>query len=34
MNTVRNSHSVGDGLANMFRNLTHGRRLNRGAAWG
>ncbi len=34
MNTVRNSHSVGDGLANMFRNLTHDRRLNRGAAWG
>ncbi len=34
MNTVRNSHSVGDGLANMFRNLTHGRRINRGAAWG
>ncbi len=34
MNSVRNSHSVGDGLANMFRNLTHGRRINRGAAWG
>ena len=34
MNTVRNSHSVGDGLVNMFRNLTHGRRINRGAAWG
>jgi hypothetical protein len=34
MNTVRNSHSVGDGLANMFRNLGRGRRLNRGAAWG
>ena len=34
MNTVRNSHSVGDGLVNMFRDLTHGKRLNRGAAWG
>lgn len=34
MNTVRNSHSVGDGLADMFRNLTRGRRINRGAAWG
>jgi len=34
MNTVRNSHSVGDGLADMFRNITRGRRINRGAAWG
>ena len=34
MNTVRNSHSVGDGLAAMFRNLTHGRCINRGAAFG
>jgi len=34
MNTVRNSHSVGDGLAAMFRNITHGRRINRGAAFG
>jgi len=34
MNTVRNSHTVGDGLAAMFRDLTRGRRLNRGAAWG
>ncbi|MFZ1041365.1 MAG: hypothetical protein WCA79_10670 [Anaerolineales bacterium] len=34
MNTVRNPHSVGDGLATMFRNITRGRRLNRGAAFG
>ena len=34
MNNVRNSHSVGDGLAAMFRNLTRGKRINRGAAWG
>ena len=34
MNNVRNSHSVGDGLANMFRNITRGRRINRGAAFG
>ena len=34
MNTVRNSRSVGDGLASMFRNLGRGKRLNRGAAWG
>ena len=34
MNTVRNSQSVGDGLAAMFRNISRGRRINRGAAWG
>ncbi len=34
MNTVRNSQSVGDGLADMFRNITRGRRINRGAAFG
>ncbi len=34
MNTMRNSRSVGDGLMAMFRDLTRGRRLNRGAAWG
>ncbi|HEY9152912.1 MAG TPA: hypothetical protein VIN60_08510 [Anaerolineales bacterium] len=34
MNTVRNSRSVGDGLANMFRDLKRGRRIHRGAAWG
>jgi len=34
MNTVRNSHSVGDGLIAMFRDITRGRRVNRGAAWG
>ena len=34
MNTVRNSRSVGDGLASMFRGLGRGRRINRGAAWG
>ena len=26
--------NTGDGLAGLFRNLTHGRRLNRGATWG
>ncbi len=26
--------NTGDGLASLFRDLTHGRRLNRGAAWG
>ena len=34
MNTYRNTHSVGDGLAAMFRDLTRGKRINRGAAWG
>ena len=34
MNNVHNSHSVGDGLATMFRNVTRGRRINRGAAFG
>ncbi len=34
MNTYRNSNSVGDGLAAMFRGLGHGKRLNRGAAFG
>jgi hypothetical protein len=34
MNNVRNSHNVGDGLAAMFRNVTRGKRINRGAAWG
>src|SRR5689334_23334785 len=26
--------NTGDGLASLFRDLTHGRRINRGAAWG
>jgi hypothetical protein len=26
--------NTGDGLASLFRDLSHGRRLNRGAAWG
>lgn len=34
MNTYRPSRSVGDGLAKLWRDLTHGRRFNRGAAWG
>jgi len=34
MNTYQNKRSVGDGLAAMFRNITHGKRLNRGAAFG
>ncbi len=34
MNTMRSSRSVGDGLKAVFRDLIHGRRLNRGAAWG
>ena len=34
MNTYRNSRTVGDGLAAMFHNITHGKRLNRGAAFG
>ncbi len=34
MNTMRNPRSVGDGLKAVFRDLAHGRRINRGAAWG
>ena len=26
--------NTGDGLASLFRDLTRGRRFNRGAAWG
>ncbi len=35
MNAVQSSHSrVGGGLRNLWRGLTRGRRLDRGAAWG
>ncbi len=34
MNTVRPMRTVGDGLKALWRNLTRGRGLNRGAAWG
>jgi hypothetical protein len=34
MNTYRNTRSVGDGLASMFRGLGRGKRINRGAAFG
>ena len=34
MNTYRPSRSVGDGLSKLWRDLTHGRQFNRGAAWG
>jgi len=34
MNTVRSTRNVGDGLKSLFRGLTTGRGLNRGAAWG
>ena len=34
MNTYRSNRSVGDGLSKLWRDLTHGRQFNRGAAWG
>ena len=34
MNSYRPSKSVGDGLSKLWRDLTHGRQFNRGAAWG
>ena len=34
MNTVRSTRSVGDGLRGLWRDLTRGRGLSRGAAWG
>lgn len=34
MNTTRSTRSAGDGLLALWRDLTHGQRLNRGAAWG
>ena len=34
MNTYRSTRSVGDGLAKLWHDLTHGRQFNRGAAWG
>lgn len=34
MNTYRSNRSVGDGLRGLWRNLTRGRRLSRGATWG
>jgi hypothetical protein len=34
MNTVRSTRNIGDGLKSLFRGFTHGRGLNRGAAWG
>ncbi|MBI2759643.1 MAG: hypothetical protein HYX49_13350 [Chloroflexi bacterium] len=34
MNTYRPTRTLGDGLAKLWRDLTHGRALNRGAAWG
>ncbi len=34
MNTVRSTRSLGDGLRGLWRDLTRGRGLSRGAAWG
>ncbi len=34
MNTSRSTRNIGDGLKSLFRGFTHGRGLNRGAAWG
>jgi hypothetical protein len=34
MNTVRSTRGAGDGLRAMWNDLAHGRRFNRGAAWG
>ena len=34
MNTVRSNGNVGDGLKGLWRNIRHGRTINRGAAWG
>jgi hypothetical protein len=34
MNTVRSSRSAGDGLRALWSDLTRGRHLDRGAAWG
>lgn len=34
MNTVRSTHSAGDGLRALWRDISHGRGLSRGAAWG
>ena len=34
MNSVRTMHGIGDGLAALWRGLTRGRGLSRGAAWG
>lgn len=34
MNNYRPTRSVGDGLSKLWRDLTHGRQFNRGAAWG
>jgi hypothetical protein len=34
MNTVRSTRSAGDGLRGLWRDLTRGRGLSRGAAWG
>src|SRR5512139_2803084 len=34
MNSVRSMHGIGDGLAALWRGLTRGRGLSRGAAWG
>ena len=34
MNTVRSTRTVGDGLRALWRDLTRGRGLSRGAAWG
>lgn len=34
MNTVRSTRGAKDGLRAMWNNLAHGRRFNRGAAWG
>src|SRR5258708_23218455 len=34
MNTVRSSGSAGDGLRALWSDLTRGRHLDRGAAWG
>ena len=34
MNTVRSTRGAGNGLGALWNDLTHGRRLNRGAAWG
>ncbi len=34
MNTAYPKYKPGDGLGALWRSLTHGRRFNRGAAWG
>ena len=34
MNNIRSTRNVGDGLKALWRDLTHGRGLSRGAAWG